>query len=231
MRNFQVSVFRVTFVFVGLFYHFVFANTLPTDIDCRTCSSEECTLNINIPCCKVCLAHIKCTPKEMVVMVPRTAMNESIQSLSLADSSCKGVVKGKYIVFKTGTSECGTKSILLRRTHIMYRNEIRHENGKPLYSLTCLFKRNSRTVRKGVKVNTEMNKKTRMYHTTVFGRRKYHNSIYLDDNDYFFFEIKGPSYLRQRNMQMAVKSCRLDITENSNVPGNYQRSDILISNG
>ena len=229
MRNFHILILLTTSL-----CHHLFVSSLPSsspDVDCGKCSSEECTLDITIPCCKFCLAHIKCTTKEMVVKIPLAAINGSnLQSLSLADISCRGVVQGKFIIFKTGMSECKTKSIFLRNTHIMYKNEIRNSNGKPIYSLTCLFKRDT-SVRKGVKVKTRKTKETRMYHTTVFGRRKYDNSIYLDDNDYFFFEIKGPVYLQQRNMQMAVKSCQLDITENSNIPGKYHRSDVLIKNG
>lgn len=228
MRNLHIVIFLLT----SVCQHFVSSLPSSDNIDCGKCSSEECTLDMNIPCCKVCLAHIKCTPKEMVVKVPIAAINgSSLQSLSLADISCKGVIQDRFIIFKAGMSSCDTKSVFLRKTHIMYKNEIRNANGKPIYSLTCLFKRDLPSIRKGVKVKTRRNKETRMYHTTVFGRRKYDNSIYMDDDDHFFFEIKGPVYLRQRNMQMAVKSCQLDITENSNIPGKHHRSEVLIKNG
>lgn len=203
------------------------------DIDCDSCSSEECADDISIPCCKVCLAHIKCTPKEMVVKLPKTALrrNISLDMLSLADTKCGGVSQGEFYIFRSKMSECGTKSVFIRKTHILYRNELRQRNGKPIYSLTCLFKRNTNNVRKGIRVKTQKAMETRMYHTTVFGRRQHSNSIYLENNDRLFFEIKGPRYLERRKMQMAVKSCQLDITENSNVPGDYHRSEILIKNG
>ncbi|XP_066920262.1 uncharacterized protein [Clytia hemisphaerica] len=206
-------------------------DALPTDIDCNQCSSEECSLDLTIPCCKLCLAHIKCTPTEMMVTIPRAAANFALEDLSLADGKCGGYISGENYIFNSGMSDCGTKSVFIRQSHILYKNEVRHKNGKPLYSLTCLFKRRLPPVRKGIRVRANENQAPRMYHTTVFGRRKNDNTIYLEDNEHFFFEIKGPSYLKRRNMEMAVKSCYLDITEGSNKPGANPRRDVLINNG
>jgi len=208
-----------------------YVELIPSDIDCSSCDAEECAEDKTIPCCKHCLAHIKCTPNEMLVTIPRAVARLALDDLSFAESSCGGTLDGQRYIFRTGMTQCGTKTVFIRNTHVMYKNEIRHRNGKPLYSLTCLFKRRVSPARRHVRVKTPNKEATRMYHTSVRGRRQYDSTVYADDKEHFFFEIKGPSYLESQSMQMAVRTCQFDITENSNIPGDNPRTDVLIRNG
>lgn len=213
----------------AIFSLIYYCSGVPVDY-CRICDAERC-VEEEMECCKTCSAKIHCSSKEMTVAIPRIISRIPLEDLSFADSSCVGAKNDTHYIFKTATTECGTKMIPIRRSHFVYKNEIRHKNGAPLYSLTCLFERKTKPARRHLVVKTGKHNKSKLYHTSLEGRRLNKKKVYLDDRDYLFFEVKSPTTLRARGLVMGVKKCQLDITEDSNEPGNNPKIDMLLDNG
>lgn len=203
---------------------------IPTEYNCADCDPEQC-VEEKMECCSSCSAKIRCSSTQMTVAIPRSSTSVPLEELSFADISCGGTQNNTHFILKTSYKNCGTKMVPIRNSHYVYKNEIRRKSGQPLYSLTCLFDRKVKTARRDLHIRTGENKKSRLYHTSMHGRRLNNDKLYLEDEDYLFFEVKGPSTLRARNLIMGVKKCQLEITEDSNEPGLNPKIDVLINDG
>lgn len=192
--------------------------------DCRECKINACA-DKETRCCKECSLQVTCLKDEIFATLPKWSGIFPLNDLSLADGHCLGRDNGTHYIFSTSIRECKTKRILLSGHQIVYKNDIRHRSGAPLYVLSCLYKQK---LRRKAAIRVRANEA--LHHTSIDGRRRNKNIIYIEEEDYVFFEVKAPRFTRLTGSQMGVRSCSLDKFSHKSEK-KIERRDEVIKNG